>query len=259
MDGFLTTVVAGVIVAIVGGIVAYYFGKRQQRQTQAYEKEREEREQLEERQKEQQKQGAEVFGEIQKRMNSILDGLTEYLRRAEMLHARLPSGTFWENAVWAPWRVYDDWKPFLLEVEALFTRSNEIDKAMASLRDYYHAHESFLKPTTRSLFASFDEEIITMYQAGFEGWLGENEERFKAYLERYMQNLDEHQRSRVPVLGRLKDLDIHEEYDRVFSGPYKEFSEVAQLLLSEWDLQAYRTALREEKAKYSAWEPENSR
>jgi uncharacterized membrane-anchored protein YhcB (DUF1043 family) len=252
MDAFLTTVIAGVVVAIVGGIIAYYFGKRQQRQTQAYEREREEREQLEEKQKERKKQGAEVFGELERQMNSIIDALTEHLRRAKVLPDRQPSGeTIMDRLQW-DWSAYDVWKPFLLELEALFTRTNEIDKAMTSLRDYYHAHESSLEPTTHTLFASFDEEVISRYQDEFEVWLGENAETYRVVLEDNMRELDAHKRTRVPVLGRLKDLDIDENYRKAFAPTLKDFSEGFQELQSDWgDFQAYRTGLREERAKYN--------
>lgn len=251
MNGLIASIIVGVVVTVIGTVLAFYFGGVRERQKREYERQKQEREQLEERQKERKKKGTEAFGEIARRMNSIMDALTEYLRRAQMLPHRRPSGGTIDRLQW-DWRAYDVWKPFLVELETLLTRSNAIDKDMASLRDYYHAHESSLEPTTRSLFASFDEEVIRRYQHEFEdSWLGEGEEEYKASLEWHIQHLEAHQRTRVPFLGRLKDMDIDEIYQKEWSGIAEIFAEGHQQLQRDWDFQAYRTALREEKAKYN--------
>ena len=52
MDGAITTIVAGVVVAVVGAIVAFYLGGLREKQKREYEKRKEEQRRQEERQKE---------------------------------------------------------------------------------------------------------------------------------------------------------------------------------------------------------------
>jgi hypothetical protein len=67
MDAFLTTVVAGVIVAVVGAIAAFYFGGAREKQKREYERQKEEQRQQEERQKEQQRRQEELQKEQNER------------------------------------------------------------------------------------------------------------------------------------------------------------------------------------------------
>ena len=67
MDALITTILAGVVLAVIGAFAAYYFGVRQERLKQAYDREKEaHRRQEEKRRKRQVQEAQEVVEAIQK-------------------------------------------------------------------------------------------------------------------------------------------------------------------------------------------------
>jgi hypothetical protein len=67
MDAFITTVLAGIIVAVVGAIVAYYFGGVREKRKQEYDRQKEEQIRQEERQKDQNKRRIEAVDGLRSR------------------------------------------------------------------------------------------------------------------------------------------------------------------------------------------------
>jgi len=83
MGGFLTTVVAGVIVAAVGAIVAYYLGGVRERQKRAYESQKEEKKRHEEEKKEAQRRQEEAQAEAQRRQAELNERLPKAIEQLE--------------------------------------------------------------------------------------------------------------------------------------------------------------------------------
>jgi hypothetical protein len=77
MDTLVTTVVAGVIVALVSAVAAYYFGMRQERQKRTYERQKEEEKRREEQEREEQQRREERQREITNRSVEALNGIIE--------------------------------------------------------------------------------------------------------------------------------------------------------------------------------------
>jgi hypothetical protein len=254
MDGLIATIIAGLVVTVIGAIVAFYFGGVREKQKREYESQIEEQRRQEERRKELDKRRAGTFTEIQTRAFTIMDALDTWLRRAETLGMIKPS----EDAL-EVMPAEEAWRPFFEEAEGLGNQGFDIVNEMASLRDYYQAHESSLKPSTRSLFMSFDEEVCIRFASVlYEALETESKEEWMAEVREYRPAMDQLQAKRKRFLmqalpfymdsvNKKLNANLQEGMSLVAAG----FLETAQKLRSGWDFQAYRTAFHNEKAIYN--------
>jgi hypothetical protein len=138
MDALITTIFAGVVVAVIGAFAAYYLGGRRERQKQLYE----ERSDLRERR-------VEALNEIRSRAESVVTGLKDLAERLAKHHAKIPQGMTGFRA----------WYDYLNEYEGLAQQRDAVAKQLASLRDYYGKQAPYLDTTSHNLFAAFDQEF----------------------------------------------------------------------------------------------------
>jgi hypothetical protein len=127
MDALITTIVAGVVVAVIGAFAAYYFGGRQEHYKQVYAKRRDEEKQPEAKQNELRKRRTEALAEIRSRAYSVVEDLKGLVERIASLHARLPGRYTRQRS----------WKAYVDEYARLAQQRDNIVKEMESLRAYY--------------------------------------------------------------------------------------------------------------------------
>ena len=167
MNGLIASIITGVVVTVIGAFAAYYFGVRQERLRQAYEREKEARTRQEEKQREEQnqreeqqrelnKQRAEAFNELQARVYSIMGSLIDFCETVVLLRTKAPT----KDAIKLYSGVEKAWRPYFEHMLTMVVKASELMNELTSLQDYYQAHESYLRPSTRELFHSFDNEIL---------------------------------------------------------------------------------------------------
>jgi len=139
MDALTTTILSGVVVAVIGAFATAYFAvRRERRAKQAALRERR----------------VEALAEIQSRAYSVfvdLKGLTESIVR--LREEKMPEGTAKAST----------WLTFFDAYAGLAQQRDDIAKEMQSLRAYYEMQTSYLETTSRNLFPSFDREFEQRY------------------------------------------------------------------------------------------------
>ena len=154
MDALITTILAGVVVAVVGAFAAYYFGGRRERQKQAYEARRDEERQREAKQDELRERRIEALAEIQGRADSVVVDLKNLAESIVRLHEEeMPKGIA-RHAIW---------KEYFDKYARLAQQRDAIAKEMGSLRAYYDKQIPYLETTSCTLFTSFDREFKKRY------------------------------------------------------------------------------------------------
>jgi small-conductance mechanosensitive channel len=177
MDAFLTTVVGGVIVAIVGAIAAFYFGGLRERQRLAHERYLEDQRRLEERESQLEEREQEEQERLRKEQEKVSErrtqAINEILARAHKVVAdvralgnRASSLPEKERELDGPLTVFGA-KPVIerlrLEWQQILEQRDAVTNEIESLRSYYLAQESHLLPATRNLFESFDKDFDERY------------------------------------------------------------------------------------------------
>jgi chromosome segregation ATPase len=160
MNALITTILAGVVVAVIGAFAAYYFGGRRERQRQLYEVRRDEEKQREDeekqrkaRQDELREHRTEALAEIRTRSQSVVKELKSLAETLARHHEEMPGGM----------TTMRNWEDFFNEYERLAQQRDAISKEIAALRVYYEKQTPYLETTTRNLFASFDREFERRY------------------------------------------------------------------------------------------------
>jgi hypothetical protein len=148
VDTFLTTVLAGIIVAIVGAVAAYYFGRRQSEQQG-----------LEEKQQKENERRTEALAEISRRAHSVVAALESWTEKAAKLPGQMPDES--EHRYYLS--VFDRWKRFWLSLAEAIEQGKNISEEIESLRRYYRTQKSFLEPKTHKVFTSFDKALTSCY------------------------------------------------------------------------------------------------
>jgi len=261
MNGLLGTILAGVVVAVIGAFAAYYFGVRQERLKHAYEKQREEQRRQEEEERELNKERSEVFDEIQPRALSVMQSFIDWCKSVEVLPTIKPTEAdvkFYE----APERA---WRSYFEHMQAVWEKANELENEIASLQGYYQSNESYLKPSTRTLFRSFDDEVVTE-ALGNTGWwhdiVGIDYELDVARITERLRMFEEMEQKREAFsrpLGFLRGSIDSKGLDAYLRNEVKEIEELVfdetRTRLQEWrwreTAQKYRTAFHTEKAQYN--------
>jgi hypothetical protein len=157
MDGFLASVLVGVIVAVVSAAAAYYFGVRQERQKRVYEKQREEEERREEREREEQQRREERQKEQNKRYAEALDGIRDRGSATVTVYRAWVERVANDVAGIDRTKSYEEWREQFGE----FARQGDEDVGgeVASLKNYYLQQKPYLEPKTRQIFESFLEQL----------------------------------------------------------------------------------------------------
>jgi hypothetical protein len=149
MDGLMTAIISGVVVAVIGAIVAFYFGRVQERQKQSYEEQRNEQERRENKQQEENERRATVFAEITHQAHSVV-------RDYESLTADTKSLIeFLERDYKYNYYTYPE-----VEIQYRKLLANYYQTAIAisdkaeSFWGYYKTEKTFLEPESRTALAS---------------------------------------------------------------------------------------------------------
>jgi hypothetical protein len=139
MDGLLSTVLAGIIVALIGSFAAYYFGVRQERQRRHYERQRDAEEDQEEIQKVLNRLGAAALDQMRPQILSLvgefdawLQALSEY--KSDWADERKSLST----ALLRRWREQGD---------NLVNRASVVSQEMPTLRLEYWKQKPSLSKT----------------------------------------------------------------------------------------------------------------
>jgi|SRR5215208_886383 len=160
-NSFLTTVLAGVIVALISAIAAYYFAGRQERQRQSFARQLEEQRQLGEKQQSLNERRISAFDELRaqarSRCNAFI-GWTERVASLELgaLPESLPDK---EKKVEAFQNLQETLAAFSGQVVELREQGNKIHSDISSLWDSYVNERPRFDSTTRSVFESFYKEL----------------------------------------------------------------------------------------------------
>jgi hypothetical protein len=154
VDRFLTTVVAGVIVAIIGAIIAYYFGGVREKQKQTYEMQKEQKREREEKRKEDNARRAEALTEIRNQALPLGEALKGWANSVARLPKKIPTTA--KN---------EDWLRFGREVTTLLHQRDSASNNMSDLKSYYWAQKPYLEAKQRSLVEPFATEFDGRYTA----------------------------------------------------------------------------------------------
>lgn len=175
MDGLIATIIAGVVVTVVGAIVAFYFGgvrekqrqvhesqleaqrQREETQRQREEAQREERDRQLERQQELSMRRTQTVSEILVRAHEIVTNTRALGETAARLPAKeadaVKEAPFFARSPDSKTnRLVQDWAEIQSEFDSIL-------RELQSLRSYYLSQEPYLLPTTHDLFKSFERDI----------------------------------------------------------------------------------------------------
>jgi hypothetical protein len=191
MDAFLTTVVAGVIVAVVGAILAFYFGRVQEQQQQNVERQREEQQQRrEEQERRDQREKAlnerrfEGLNGIRRRAYGAVNTLMIWTASGQVLFGDAPTftdnlrkimseeppgvaSTLWDAAkdilshsARAIKNSDSNPSPPSMDSRALLEeQGQQISKQIMDLSLYYREQTPYLEANSRNLFEEFEKEL----------------------------------------------------------------------------------------------------
>jgi hypothetical protein len=194
MDGLITTIVAGVVVTVIGAIVAFYFGGVREREKQLYENQREQQKQLVEREEELKKHRTEALHELQARGSVIVQDVRRTAENAVSLHETLER--FPPN--WSKWRFsrLSGQDPAQLVSETMqkyaeiMRQRESISAAMDSLRHYYQTQAPYLSAKERNLFEAFDHDLQRRYTPLFASLPDYQSVRKDLYLAEDVKGVD---------------------------------------------------------------------
>jgi len=148
MDALITTILAGVVVAAIGALAAYYFGGLRERQTQTYEEHRDEQKRQEARQDELNKERAKALDEMRTQCRLVIEAYEQWTARAANLEhissPKIPIFSTWELP---------------REVQESVGQGDAVLQEMKVQDGLYQAHKPRLETRTRGVFESFHKEF----------------------------------------------------------------------------------------------------
>lgn len=169
MDTFLTTVVAGVVVAVVGAIAAFYLGGVREKQKRILARQGEEQRRLEEWRRGEQDRIEERKEREQQREEERKQRIID--RRAEALDDIRVQALYFANA----FRTWTD-KAANLEIPPkdeveqavgfskgladLIQQADEVSTRLAFLSGHYNAHSPILEEKSRNIVESFEKQGV---------------------------------------------------------------------------------------------------
>lgn len=165
MDGFLATVMTGIIGALVGAIAAYYLGGVREKQKRILESQRHDQERLEEERQKQYERRNEALDELRGQAYSVSEAMKAWAREiknagsSEKGEGVESSVTIMGNiseALNAPIIFRDNIESDLKALSYFEQTGVEIEKRMASLRGRYHVHKPYLGVKANKIFNSFE-------------------------------------------------------------------------------------------------------
>jgi hypothetical protein len=141
-DSFLTTVLAGIIVALVGGIVAFYLGG------------------VRERHKRTSEQKEEVYEEMRKQAYSVGDALENWMFETSQCALKLPSldrkGRYDMDI--------ETFRKCKEQVRVVAEQAEDVSNAIRSLREYYRLKRPYLDSASQRAFEAFDKQVTLTYE-----------------------------------------------------------------------------------------------
>jgi DNA repair exonuclease SbcCD ATPase subunit len=241
LDGIVTTILAGVIVALIGAYAAYYFGGLRERHKQE-----------EEAQKELSERRADAVAELRSRASSVGEALKSWANKWARIPEKIPRAGPSKN-----WAQYGSL--FL----ALHQQEDSLLNSMSSLREFYQRQSPYLEAKHRRLYESFDKDFDSRYTTlskHLDGVLkyrttAESKQFLAAYEQLVAQvEIDQKRLAgfkwlSIPFAGRWRR-KVAKEVEREqenFSG-LPEAARPAQ----EWDLQAHLRAFDAEAERLAS-------
>src|SRR5215204_4259662 len=94
MDALITTILAGVVVAVIGAFAAYYFGGRRERQKQVYEERRDVEKQREAKQDVLRERGGKALAKTQTQASVVVEDVKSWAANAARLPENMPKTEF---------------------------------------------------------------------------------------------------------------------------------------------------------------------
>jgi hypothetical protein len=150
MDAFITTVLAGIIVAVVGAIVAYYFGGVREKRKQEYDRQKEEQIRQEERQKDQNKRRIEAVDGLRSRAYTVTTSFWSWFNRTFAEEEDVPFSVA-KNP-----QNGDSVESTVKRFPTLIREGKEdLEPQMTALWHYYAEKKPYLDPQTIELFEPF--------------------------------------------------------------------------------------------------------
>src|SRR5215211_3707884 len=141
-NSFLTTVLAGIIVALVGGIVAFYLGG------------------VRERRKRTSEQKEEVKEEIRKQAYSVVDALDNWMFETAQFALKFPSPDHKNRYVMSASTLYICRKQLRVVVE----QAEDVSNTIRSLREYCRLKRPYLDSASQRAFEAFDKQVTLIYE-----------------------------------------------------------------------------------------------
>jgi hypothetical protein len=155
VNGLLASIIAGVVITLIGAFAAYYFGVRQERQRRDYERRINELEAREEKERELSKLGAEAIDVIRPQVASLAKSYTSWVEAISDLIIRKwsmpPAGA-------------------LVKASQVEKHGAAVSNSMHALEPSYWEQKPSLTYRTRDIFESFDKELREHQSALSEAW-----------------------------------------------------------------------------------------
>ena len=152
MDGLLTTILAGIIVALVAAILGFYFNRAQER----HKRQEQSQVELDERR-------AQVFAEITRQARSLVRDVKTYEEYLESLIE-----TAERTARHYKYNFYTALEPeieILKVMKAFLQHTSALSNKLTSLRDYFRKERSIRDSTSQKIFQSFNEAFSGVGEA----------------------------------------------------------------------------------------------
>jgi hypothetical protein len=165
VDTFLTTVVAGVVVAVVGAIAAFYLCGVREKHKRILAKQAEEQRRLEEWRREEQGRIEERKQREEERKQRVID------RRAEALDDIRVQALYFANAfrTWTgkaanleipPKDEVEQAVGFSKEIADLIQQADEVSTRLVFLRGHYNAHSPILEEKSRNIVELIEKQGV---------------------------------------------------------------------------------------------------
>jgi hypothetical protein len=154
MDGIITTVLAGVIVALIGAYAGRDYERQRDAEKQLEERRREEQEEQQEIQKELNKLGADRLDQMRPQILSVVGAFVDWLEALSEYENEVSGekedGYYLSRAILRRLRE---------KADSYVERGSVVSHKMSTLRLYYWERKPALSKRARVLFDSFDNEF----------------------------------------------------------------------------------------------------
>jgi hypothetical protein len=147
MDGLIATIIAGLVVTVIGAILAFYFGGVREKHKREYE-------QQEAKQSELTRRRTEAIDQLRPRVYGIVTDVRSLGEKATNVVGKLPTGFVGRNFGSEP-KLHE----ILRAYDQIMMQRDSIATEMEALRRYFMVEATYLPVTTRSIFESFNEEF----------------------------------------------------------------------------------------------------